>query len=98
MEKQVDNGKAKAIGVSNFNIKQVDRILKNARIPPATNQVELHVYLQQPELVNFLQSNNVTVTAYSPLGTPGSKKLFTERGVEYVLPDCSYLNCIFCSN
>lgn len=82
MEKIVETGKAKSIGVSNFNIKQVDRILKNCKIPPATNQVELHIYLQQPELVEFLQKNNVTVTAYSPLGTPGSKKLFEQRGAE----------------
>lgn len=69
MEKLVDSGKAKSIGVSNFSIEQVERILANARIPPATNQVELHAYLQQPELVSFLKSKNIVVTAYSPLGT-----------------------------
>lgn len=47
MEAQVDAGRAKAIGVSNFNSRQIDRLLKIARIPPANNQVELHLYLQQ---------------------------------------------------
>lgn len=76
MEKQVELGKAKAIGVSNFTNKQVERLLKNCKIPPATNQVEMHILFQRPELVKFHKSNNVTITAYSTLGTMGTKKLF----------------------
>lgn len=83
MEKQVDAGKAKYIGISNFNEKQVARILAAARIPPVTNQVELHVYLQQNELVEYLKKNNITTTAYSSLGTPGSQQMFRDvLGVE----------------
>lgn len=78
MEKQVDAGRAKAIGLSNFNINQIQRILKDARIPPANLQVELHVYFQQKELLKFCQSNNITVCAYAPLGSPGLKP-FAER-------------------
>lgn len=82
MEKQVEAGRTRSIGVSNFNIKQVERILANAKIPPVTNQVEFHAYLQQPELINYLKSNNVAVTAYSPLGTPGVQAFFEKNGIK----------------
>lgn len=81
MEEQVDCGKAKSIGVSNFNTKQVDKILQIARIPPVTNQVELHVYLQQRELEENLKKRNVTLTAYSPLGTAGTVQFLKGLGV-----------------
>jgi alcohol dehydrogenase (NADP+) len=53
MEAQVDAGLTKSIGISNFNQKQIDRILQNARIPPSNLQIELHAYLQQKDLVEF---------------------------------------------
>lgn len=71
MEEQVKLGRAKSIGISNFNQDQVSRILKNAEIIPATNQIELHVYLQQPELVKFCQDNGIVVVSYQTLGNPG---------------------------
>ncbi|XP_030760213.1 aldose reductase A-like [Sitophilus oryzae] len=80
LEEQVDLGRAKAIGVSNFNISQVQRILDNARIKPAANQVELHVFLQQPELVKFLQQNGVLPISYSTLGNPGINKFLEKVG------------------
>lgn len=82
MEEQVDAGRAKTIGVSNFNLKQTDRILKNSKIKPACLQIELHLSLQQKELVNFCQKNNVVVVAYSPLGSPGYNKFANKLGVE----------------
>lgn len=51
MEKQVVNGLTKAIGLSNFNCKQIDRILNAAKVPIAMLQIELHLYFQQKELV-----------------------------------------------
>lgn len=80
MEKLVDQGLAKAIGLSNFNTKQIQRILDNARIPPANLQVELHVYHQQKELVEFCRKNNIVVTAYAPLGSPGLPVVLEQRG------------------
>ncbi|XP_011860325.1 PREDICTED: 1,5-anhydro-D-fructose reductase isoform X2 [Vollenhovia emeryi] len=71
MEKQVLEGRTKAIGLSNFNIAQIKRILNNAKLPISNLQVELHVYFQQQELVKFCQNNDISVTAYAPLGTRG---------------------------
>lgn len=82
MEEQVDAGKTRWIGVSNFSKEQVERVLAEARIPPANNQIQLHVYLQQPQLVRFLQDNEIVVTSYSTLGSAGTTKLFTVFGIE----------------
>lgn len=71
MEALVDAGLTKSIGVSNFNIQQVDYIAKNARIQPVTNQFEVHPYLLNKDLIEHCRSKNIVVTAYSPLGSPG---------------------------
>ncbi|EFA09575.1 Alcohol dehydrogenase [NADP(+)] A-like Protein [Tribolium castaneum] len=80
MEEQVDAGRAKNIGLSNYNISQIETVLKNAKIKPAALQVELHVYLQQRELVEFCQKNGIAVIAYSPLGNPGMNKFLQKMG------------------
>ena len=72
LEKLVDAGKIKHIGVSNYNEAEVKELLSYARIRPAVNQIELHPRLPQTQLVKYCQSNDVCVTAYSPLGR-GSK-------------------------
>lgn len=72
----------KSIGISNFNQRQIQRILDNAVIKPASLQIELHVYLQQHELVDFCKSNNIIVTAYSPLGSKGIANLYKQSGKE----------------
>ncbi|CAD5111988.1 DgyrCDS1242 [Dimorphilus gyrociliatus] len=72
MENLVDAGLTKSIGVSNFNSKQIERINKVARIPIANNQIEIHSFFQQWDLVKFCQDNGITVTAYSPLAAPGA--------------------------
>lgn len=84
MEKQVASGRTKAIGLSNFNEKQITRLLSSASLPISNLQIELHVYFQQLELVKFCKSNNITVTAYSPLGSRGLVKLL---GKTNELPD-----------
>ncbi|KAL5234646.1 hypothetical protein ACI65C_002056 [Semiaphis heraclei] len=75
MEKQVACGRAKAIGLSNFNVKQIQRVLDNCKIKPDNLQVENHLYLQQPELVEFCKSNGIVVTAYSCLGAKGGREV-----------------------
>lgn len=59
----------KHIGVSNFNIIKLKHLLKNCTIKPEVNQVELHPYFQQNELVRFCEDNGILVIAYSPLGS-----------------------------
>jgi len=87
MEAQVDAGLVKGIGISNFNIKQIQRIIDNARIPPVNLQVELHAYHQQKELVDFCKKHKIAVTAYSPLGSPGLGKFMAKFGHEIDIPD-----------
>jgi diketogulonate reductase-like aldo/keto reductase len=60
-------GQAKTIGVSNYMIRHLEEMKDYARVLPAINQVELHVFLQQPELVKYCHDNNIAVEAYSPL-------------------------------
>ncbi|KAL7645575.1 UNVERIFIED_CONTAM: hypothetical protein RMT77_003961 [Armadillidium vulgare] len=75
MEKEVEAGRAKSIGISNFNSVQIDRLLKTAKIPPAVNQIEVHCYLTQKPLVDFCKERKITPVAFSPLGAP-----FTTEG------------------
>lgn len=83
MERMVRDGLARSIGLSNFNLGQIQRILDGAKVPPANLQVELHLYHQQKELVEFCKTNNIVVTAYSPLGSHGGlAKFFEKRGIE----------------
>lgn len=60
-------GKAKSIGVSNYTIKHLEQMKDYAKVTPAVNQVELHVFLQQPELIKYCRDNGIAVEAYSPL-------------------------------
>ena len=60
-------GGAKSIGVSNYTIRHLEEMQEYAKVVPAVNQVELHVFLQQPELVKYCQDKGIAVEAYSPL-------------------------------
>lgn len=51
MEKMVDDGLVKHLGVSNFSLTQVEGLLQHARIKPVANQIELHPFLAQRKLV-----------------------------------------------
>lgn len=70
MEKAVDDGLIKSIGLSNFNSKQVTEVYNAARIKPAALQCEAHPYLIQSDLIEHCKKLNIVFTAYSPLGSP----------------------------
>lgn len=61
-------GKVKAIGVSNFSIKNLTELLKHAKIVPAMNEIETHPYNQENELIEFCREKGIVVSAYTPLG------------------------------
>lgn len=67
MEEALAQGQAKAIGVSNYTIRHLKGLLKRGSVKPVLNQVELHVFLQQPELLEFCKQHDIIVEAYSPL-------------------------------
>ncbi|XP_054257799.1 1,5-anhydro-D-fructose reductase [Macrosteles quadrilineatus] len=87
MEAEKQKGRAKAIGVSNFNKSQLQRILKIAAEPLENLQIEVHAFLQQQELVEFCKEHDISVCAYSPLGSRGSAKLFQDLHISKELPD-----------
>lgn len=68
MEKLLDTGKVRAIGVSNFSIKTLERLFTTAKVTPAVNQVELHPYLAQNELRDYCARKGIVLTAYTPSG------------------------------
>ena len=63
------SGRAKAIGVSNFNPHHIEEIVEATGVVPAMNQVERHPLFQQKELENFCANLGIVMTAYSPLGS-----------------------------
>lgn len=70
MESLVDSGKCRHIGVSNFSATKLSALIEGARIKPEVNQIEIHPYLQQPEMFELCRKENIYLTAYSPLGSP----------------------------
>jgi diketogulonate reductase-like aldo/keto reductase len=67
MEKIYHSGRAKAIGVSNFLVHHLQEILTDDAVVPATNQIEFHPRLLQPELLQFCKEQQIQVEAWSPL-------------------------------
>ncbi len=60
-------GKARAIGVSNFSIDDLKQILNDSDVVPAVNQIEFHPFLYQKGLLSFCERNSIQLEAYSPL-------------------------------
>ncbi|MBS4210419.1 aldo/keto reductase [Bacillus sp. FJAT-50079] len=67
LEQLYKDGRVKAIGVCNFAIEHLQRILDECEVIPTMNQVECHPYLQQKELKQFCKEQQIYVEAYSPL-------------------------------
>ncbi|MDR3750915.1 MAG: aldo/keto reductase [Terracidiphilus sp.] len=71
MEKLVDMGLVRHIGTSNMTIPKLKLVLRDARIKPAVNEMELHPHLQQPELFRFVVENGIQPIGFCPIGSPG---------------------------
>jgi alcohol dehydrogenase (NADP+) len=69
MEELVDEGLVRHVGVSNFNGPKLRRLMDAADHAPEMNQVELHPYLPQRDLMRFAEEQDLPLTAYSPLGS-----------------------------
>jgi len=76
MEKLYKAGKTRSIGVSNYKIEHLDALLKYAEIKPTMNQIEIHPFLPNTELVDYCTAHNILPAAYSPLGSqePSTKE------------------------
>jgi len=83
MEELVRSGKCKSIGVSNFNVQLLVDLLSYAEIKPVCNQIEVHPYLIQEDLIRFCKKNGIEIVAYSPLGrnTEVGGKTLTEEPI-----------------
>ncbi|XVF49374.1 hypothetical protein PTKIN_Ptkin04bG0006200 [Pterospermum kingtungense] len=71
MERCLEIGLCRCIGVSNFSSKKIEDLLDFASVPPAVNQVEMHPMWRQRKLREICGEYNIHVSAYSPLGGPG---------------------------
>jgi len=69
MEDLYDQGKVKAIGVTNYSVRHLKLLLKSCRIKPMVNQVEFHPRLVQSELLDFCKKNGIALQAYASLGS-----------------------------
>jgi alcohol dehydrogenase (NADP+) len=71
MEDLVDRGLVRHIGASNMTIPKMELLLRDARIRPVANEMELHPHLQQPEFFRYLVERGIQPIGYSPIGSPG---------------------------
>ena len=68
LEDALSQGLVRSIGVSNFNVQQLQSLVQTVNVFPAMNQIESHPQLSQRQLIDYCFQYNIRVTAYSPLG------------------------------
>lgn len=84
LQKVQQKGKARLIGVSNFTTTQMHQCVDKLKAPLVTNQVEYHPYLSQKPVLEFLQSHDMFLTAYCPLGR---NKLNSDATLQVIAKD-----------
>lgn len=94
LEEHHDKGILKSIGVSNFEIPHLEELLAECKVVPHVNQIELHPFYQQKDLVQYCADHGIHVTAYSTLGTTPSndseeKPLLDNAEVAQVAANCA---------
>lgn len=87
LEKLFDKGLCRHIGVANFSIPKLQSLVDRARYKPEMNQIELHPYLQQPEMFDFCRRNGIHLTAYSPLGSPDRPERLKKKNEPVLLKE-----------
>ncbi|CAN3375576.1 hypothetical protein DIURU_005690 [Diutina rugosa] len=94
---ELDPSKVKAIGVSNFSITNLERLLSapSTKVTPAANQVEIHPLLPQEELIKYCKAKNIQIEAYCPLGSANSPLLdnpvLAKLGEKYGVPPATIM-------
>ena len=83
LEKLYKQNKVKVIGVSNFSVENLMKLLAYAEIKPMINQIELHPFYQQRMLARFCKDNNIQVEAWSPLMYVVNENILKELGEKY---------------
>jgi len=78
MEALYEEGKIKAIGISNFEPEQIDELMGYAKVKPAVNQIESHVFFQQPKAYEYLNKNEIQMEAWSPFAA-GRNGIFENK-------------------
>ncbi|VEN45575.1 unnamed protein product [Callosobruchus maculatus] len=82
-EKFQRQGLTRSIGVSDFNINQIERILKNCEIRPSNHQFEYHAALQVDDMVSFCKDNDIVCTGYATLGSAAASSFAEVPGLLY---------------
>ena len=70
MESLVDAGKVRNIGTSNMTIPKMELLLRDCRIKPVVNEMEMHPHFQQPELFEYLKKHGIAAIGFCPIGSP----------------------------
>ena len=85
MEKYVESGKIRSLGLSNFYVKELENFLPKVTIKPALVQNEIHPYYQELDVVPFIQSKNIVVQSWYPLGGRGyTKSLLNDSEIKKI--------------
>ena len=71
MERLVDRGLVRHVGTSNMTVPKLELLLRDCRVKPAANEMELHPHFQQPALFDYVRSHGMVPIGYSPVGSPG---------------------------
>jgi diketogulonate reductase-like aldo/keto reductase len=81
METLVDEGKARAIGLSDIKLEQLKQIVAVARIKPAIVQIESHPYLPEREMLEFLKQHGIVLQAFAALGHAMEPRLLDDPAI-----------------
>ncbi|KAJ8681763.1 hypothetical protein QAD02_017555 [Eretmocerus hayati] len=87
MEAQVKAGRVRSLGLNDFNITQINNIIRHAKIKPSVLEVEHHVYYQQKQLRKFCDKHRIMMIAFSPFGSAKGRKRWRPEQSEDDFPD-----------